>query len=610
MRLRFGPPRYKYVRFLGFALLALLPLLVLCTLVLNQSREWARYITRQSAQDLLDKSVDLIDQDFKNLSISMSLFDSDETLHHLLRELNYDNPLEILRAGREYNDLCNRYFYDLSDLISIDIITPRWTFSHIDKLSLPKGYFAQSGIYKQLAESDGKVHWFPTYNIIEEFVSDEYPGYSSVHNEVFSIGKRMELTYVKNDVTYTFPKEMPKPVLLVHLPQAYFQRAIETDHLNAQTEYVVYDGAGNIVFCSAEAPAVALDALPAGRSSVTTEEVKGVEGGQYLVCTKRLTSGAGWTVASLTLIANAHSYFGDSLLVITILMLSGTAIYAVIMVFLSTVSFSRPFRLLAQAIQKTAAGDFQARIATRTYPDFQEIFDAYNAMNERITQLIRENYETQLNEKNLEIQVINLQFNPHFLYNTLNIISLLAMSRNQDDISQMVHSLAFMMRYSVKTPQGLVVFSEDIQYLDAYVSLMRLRFTEPFEYRKEIDPAVMSCIVPKFLLQPFIENALLHGFAQQERMYRLSIRAGMQGRDIVFEVEDDGQGISLEGIEAIWSKESTSLGIKNTHHRIQLYCGPEYGVHIESTPGKGTRVRIRIAMNTGGGAKEPLGSDG
>ena len=185
-------------------------------------------------------------------------------------------------------------------------------------------------------------------------------------------------------------------------------------------------------------------------------------------------------------------------------------------------------------------------------------------------------------------------FNPHFIYNTLNTISLLALTREEKDISDMVHSLAFMMRYSIKTPQGLVPFAQDMQYIDAYISLMQLRFEEKFLFDWDVDEAIQTCEVPKFLLQPFIENAILHGFALQENRYRLAIRGWFEGGDIAFEIDDDGCGITPEEVEKIWGKESSSLGIKNTNERIKMYYGEEYGVLIHSAPGQGTRVHLGI----------------
>ncbi|MEG0513191.1 MAG: histidine kinase [Clostridia bacterium] len=378
-----------------------------------------------------------------------------------------------------------------------------------------------------------------------------------------------------------FPKGVQRPILFINFSPLYFRSMLSTDFLIADTNYAVYDSQGNIIYSSL--PELPFSVADLNLLTAPSSEMKGRDHLRYLICQKALGNGCGWSVAAIAPLKYAYSYFSDSLLILALLVLLFTTGYCVVMVALSTRSFAKPFAILTKAIGHTAEGDFGYRIVTTEHSDFQPIFTSYNQMNDQVNQLIRENYEIKLNEKNLEIQVINLQFNPHFIYNTLNTISLLTMNRGEDDISEMICSLSYMMRYSIKVPQGLVPFSKD---------RMQLRFDPPFLYQEKIDPALLDVSMPKFLLQPFIENAILHGFANHGKLYTLSIEGKLEDDVISFIICDDGEGMNEETLKQLWDKNSDSLGIRNTNHRIKLYYGEQFGVTIVSKPERGTTVTL------------------
>ena len=217
-------------------------------------------------------------------------------------------------------------------------------------------------------------------------------------------------------------------------------------------------------------------------------------------------------------------------------------------------------------------------------------------MNEHIERLIKENYEVKLSEKELEIQMINMQFNPHFLYNMLNTISLMALENGQEQISEMLIKLSYMMRYSAKTTSVIVPFREDLHYIEAYISAMQLRTNGHFEYRCNVDPALMDYPVPKFMLQPFVENAIQHGFSldHPDFTYTLRIDGHCEGNVLLFSIADNGKGLEEQAIETLWKKENAGIGIANTHKRIQLYYGKDYGVSIQSKPQAGVVITVRI----------------
>lgn len=583
--------RMQYIRFLRYACLAAVPLIILAVLIAVQSRGWTEHILRQNTVDLLDKNVSLIDQDFSNLMINIHLLDSDPDLHELFAGANYSES-NILSIKREIGNVCNRYFFDLNGIVSLFFYTPAYTFTYYDKLPLPHFNDQDFPAYQELLNSDGSVKWYPTYNLATALNLERYVGSKLQNYGVFSIGKRLNLTYYRYDVPYAFPAERVHPILFMNFSPQYFKSMLSTDFLISDTNYMVYDNQGSLIYQSLDSmPFSSLDllAIPNGATQ------SGIDHQPYMIFQKKLSNGCNWTVAAIAPLRSAYSYFSDGLLYTAFAVLLLTVIYSVIMVILSTRSLAKPISILADAIEHTAEGDFQHRICTQKHPDYEDVFVAYNSMNGHISRLIRENYEIKLNEKNLEIQVINLQFNPHFLYNTLNLISLMTLSRGQTDISDMICSLSNMMRYSLKTPQGLVPFEDDMKYVRNYISLMRLRYDPPFGYVEDIDEDIMQTLVPKFMLQPFIENAILHGYEQGMEDFALQVSAKrLDQQTLCFSVRDNGLGMDEETLAQLWTRETDSIGIRNTQNRIQLYFGMEYGVEITSGKNNGTSVRVTL----------------
>ena len=197
-----------------------------------------------------------------------------------------------------------------------------------------------------------------------------------------------------------------------------------------------------------------------------------------------------------------------------------TVVLVLIVVRVTMRNISEPLTLLCEGLDQTAEGNYSHRIHSTRSATYQSTFQTYNSMNEHITKLIAENYEVKLSEKELEIQMLNMQFNPHFLYNMLNTISLMALESGHDKVSSMLSKLSYMMRYSAKTTSGTVPLREDMHYIEAYISAMQLRANDKFEYICDVDEELLSHSVPKFMLQPFVENAIQHGFSALRHILR------------------------------------------------------------------------------------------
>ena len=183
------------------------------------------------------------------------------------------------------------------------------------------------------------------------------------------------------------------------------------------------------------------------------------------------------------------------------------------------------------------------------------------------------------------------------MYNTLNLINLISVENGQDEVSEMIVSLSTMLKYTVKSQKPLVPFKDDWEYLKSYIYIMTKRFEGKFHFEYEMDPRLFVYGVPKFFLQPFVENALVHAFDSRHMEGIIKISCWIEDGNRYFRIEDNGKGIPKDMLERLLDEKNDSIGIQNVNKRIRITYGENYGLHIESEEGKGTKVTIWLPMD-------------
>lgn len=259
---------------------------------------------------------------------------------------------------------------------------------------------------------------------------------------------------------------------------------------------------------------------------------------------------------------------------------------------------TKPIKKLLAAMRSVGGGDFQKQVDVGTNDEFGILLQRFNKMNDRIRLLVIENYEIKLKEQEAEILALSMQMNPHFLYNTLNVMNWTAIENNQKELSKMLVNLSNMLHYTSRKDWRAVHLSEEIKWMNNYFYIMSVRFEDKFTVHYEIEPKLYEYKMPRLLFQPFVENAVMHGFDQIEAGGMISIRGWIDSGKRYYVIEDNGRGMSNDTIDEILYKESTSIGIKNTIARIQMTYGDSYGVAINSLPGRGTMIVITLPLNT------------
>ncbi|CAM4446088.1 sensor histidine kinase [Paenibacillus tarimensis] len=228
----------------------------------------------------------------------------------------------------------------------------------------------------------------------------------------------------------------------------------------------------------------------------------------------------------------------------------------------------------------------------------------FRLMLETINELIRENYAKQLAINESEYKALQAQINPHFLYNTLESINWMAKVNKQQDISTMVQALGSLLRSIIGKKEPLITIEEEMNILHHYITIQQMRFGERLVFRCSDDPLLTEYYIPKLTIQPVVENTIQHGLEAMSGVCTIDLTFLAEEEHIEIIIRDNGPGIDEETLGAIAEgrvvSKGTGIGLANIRDRISLLFGPAYGVTVESTPGEGTTVRIRIPYSLEG----------
>lgn len=239
-------------------------------------------------------------------------------------------------------------------------------------------------------------------------------------------------------------------------------------------------------------------------------------------------------------------------------------------------------------------GKFSTKVQVNRNDEIGNLIKKFNEMDDKISTLIEENYISSIREKEAIIMSLNIQLNPHFLYNTLNIINWIAIENNEKEISKMIISLSSMLRYTAHNNEEISDFKKDLEWLKKYIYIMQNRFENKFNVFYEIDEDVEFYKVPKLFLQPFVENSIIHGFSMIDSGGSLKITGRLEGEMVYFSVEDNGRGMDNKRIKEVMETNTDNIGIRNVNNRIKLIYGDKYGVTIQSEINRGTRITINL----------------
>jgi two-component system sensor histidine kinase YesM len=257
---------------------------------------------------------------------------------------------------------------------------------------------------------------------------------------------------------------------------------------------------------------------------------------------------------------------------------------------------SNPISTLTGFMKQVENGDFNVNVDSEREDEIGQLSRSFNQMVNRIKELIEEVYLTKIKKKEAELDALQSQINPHFLYNTLDIAYWSSRMEDAPITEEIILNLSNFFKLGLNKGKEVTTIGKEVEHLKSYLYIQLLRYDEKPAIIVKVDENLYHYKLIKLILQPLVENALLHGISDMDTGGRIEVLGTEEGDDIIFEVRDNGKGIESSRLETIFDEDSKheGYGVKNVQDRIKIYYGENYGLTIESELMVGTTVTIRI----------------
>lgn len=284
-------------------------------------------------------------------------------------------------------------------------------------------------------------------------------------------------------------------------------------------------------------------------------------------------------------------------LFLIVIIFGGTSI---ILAFYFVDSINKRLSKVIKGMRCVQSGDLNYYIENDTNDELGELIDSYNYMIGKMSILIEDQYKLGKDVKNAELKALQSQINPHFLYNTLDMINWMSYKKMNKEISLAVKNLAKFYKLSLNKGKDLISIQDEIEHIRLYVNIQNMRYNNRISLRINIDEAINDYLIPKITLQPILENSINHGIlGKGEGDGLISILGYSMNSDVILTIADNGIGIKEENLNLLPSNKLTSskgsgYGLKNIDNRIKLLYGENYGLSFKSVYGQGTTVIIKI----------------
>lgn len=269
-------------------------------------------------------------------------------------------------------------------------------------------------------------------------------------------------------------------------------------------------------------------------------------------------------------------------------------------------AISRPIRDLSEEMKTITLNDYSGSTLESREDEIGILQDSFNHMITRNKELIAQQYQAKLEKRNAQLRALQAQINPHFMYNTLQVIGGMALEKDAPEVYSVTLALSDILRYSLNFSKEMVCLEEEVEYLKSYVMIQNERFGGKVQLKLELEPDTRKCLIPKLILQPLAENSFEHGLLNKAGDWLLTVESHTTPEgDLLICIKDNGIGFDSERLAQIREKieldtvkalnSGSHIGLANVHARIKLRSAKEgHGVSIDSSPETGTTVSVRM----------------
>lgn len=314
---------------------------------------------------------------------------------------------------------------------------------------------------------------------------------------------------------------------------------------------------------------------------------------------------------SVTMLTPVDRLTEDTSFLLSIILMSGAVGVMVFFIFsfgLSTY-ITKPIMTLTQAMKKTHVGLLSQSPNSLSSIEINQLNSTYNQLVEETNYLIKMVYEKELVKSQTELKALQAQIHPHFLFNTLNALYWSLDEKGEEELADMVMSMSNLFRYTIAKKDGdeWVSINQEVRHLTDYMTVMKMRFGNRFSFKTEIDPTLLSIEIPKLLIQPFIENAVMHGLNEKATDGEVTLSITRRDGDLVIAVSDNGLGMTDTRLQEVQTSldtgftlktEGAGMALSNIKHRLELYYNKQAAesLTIHSTEGEGTTITFTLPI--------------
>lgn len=574
---------------------SILSLLILCVAypVLNgKYRERLLYSMNQSCV----QAAAFLESYVENMKYLSDLMGTDAELQRILTKEGFAEKKTIPEEYREFDRLRVRLTdIELSNpMFRIGIYVPDEVFySSNHQFVYPESELTSLSEYEQMRQAfDRGGIWFSTgteknpANIRESY--ETLVLYSVIHS-AYGDGKALCISKVSTDL------EDLKEVL-------------KNANVTEQGFSCLVNEKNEILFSSERTQAQRRKVNEAWirKKEIRKNQQVEVKGQKYFISSQEL-KGMEWKLLTLTPLEEIEQQ-GQMVGIIFVAVGVGTVLTVLVSSWLLSRYYVMRLIRVRSRMKSLQEGDmntgFSLEERVESEDEISEIYYSFNDMVERLRKLLQEHYRMGKSVKAAELKALQAQINPHFLYNTLDLVNWMAMDYGASEIADIAYNLAKFYRLSLNHGKNILTIAEELEHVRAYVEIENFHFEQAIRLEICVPEQLQTLACPNIILQPFVENAIVHGIAEFPEITECNIRicAEQKDKDIEFLVWDDGRGIPEDQLEEIVSVDlqnnTKGYGVKNINFRLKLYYGETYGVIYENTCKEGTKVRIRIPALT------------
>jgi two-component system sensor histidine kinase YesM len=292
-----------------------------------------------------------------------------------------------------------------------------------------------------------------------------------------------------------------------------------------------------------------------------------------------------------TNITDQSSLLGVFIFGLTLLLVAAAILLSIVL----SGKITHRIHILAEKMKGIEQGNFGEKVEVSGNDEISLLQRRFNRMSTEINNLIEEVYKIKISKQHEEMKVLEGRINSHFLYNTLDTVKWIAFRNNEPDIVQIVTSLSKFFRISLNKGNDILTVEKELEHVGAYMDIQNVRFNGLLDFHSDVDAELSHIEMIKLILQPVVENAIIHGINKKpEKQGNITIRGAVIGDFIEFTVIDDGIGMDRATLDALFADAGSGYGLRNVHQRLMLSYGQDCGVTVWSKPGMGTAVKLLL----------------